>query len=132
MLLLCLTSICDLGLILHCYALVPAMLESETIPGLSGAVIKLVTSRKRAGSDPRPVGSPDGTSMATVLRELGALHTALVRQELPLVLLEQAFRQLTHLLAACVLNSLLLRKDMCCLNRGLLIRSAIITVDNPL
>ncbi|MCJ8737756.1 hypothetical protein PDJAM_G00027660 [Pangasius djambal] len=98
------------------------MLESETIPGLSGALVKPVTSRKRAGSDPRPAGSPDGSSMTTVLRELGALHTALVRQELPPALLEQAFRQLTHLLAACSLNSLLLRKDMCCWNRGLLIR----------
>ncbi|XP_060797434.1 unconventional myosin-Va [Neoarius graeffei] len=102
--------------------IVPAMLESETIPGLSGAVVKLITSRKRAGSDPRPAGASDGTSMATVLRELGALHTALVRQELPPALLEQAFRQLTHLLAACTLNSLLLRKDMCCWSRGLLIR----------
>ncbi|XP_058257243.1 unconventional myosin-Vb isoform X1 [Hemibagrus wyckioides] len=102
--------------------IVPAMLESETIPGLSGAVVKLVTSRKRAGSDPRSAGSPDGTSMPTVLKELGALYTALVRQELPSTLLEQAFRQLTHLLAACSLNSLMLRKDMCCWNRGLLIR----------
>lgn len=100
------------------------MLESETIPGLSGAVVKLVTSRKRAGSDSRPAGSPNETNMPTVLRELGALHTALVRQEFAIVLLEQAFRQLTHLIAACTLNSLLLRKDMCCWNRGLLIRSA--------
>lgn len=106
------------------------MLESETIPGQAGAVVKLVTSRKRAGSDPRPSASPDVTSLATVLRELGALHTALVRQELPSTLLEQAFRQLTHLLAACTLNSLLLRRDMCCWNRGLLIRSAN-TTDNP-
>ncbi|KAF4083247.1 hypothetical protein AMELA_G00137780 [Ameiurus melas] len=102
--------------------IVPAMLESETIPGLSGAVVKLGTSRKRASSDPRPAGSPDGTSMATILRELGALHTALVRQELPAALLEQAFRQLTHLLAACAFNSLILRKEMCCWNRGMLIR----------
>ena len=32
---------------------VPAMLESETIPGLSGSAVKLGASRKRAGSDPR-------------------------------------------------------------------------------
>ncbi|TSK53659.1 Unconventional myosin-Va [Bagarius yarrelli] len=102
--------------------IVPAMLESETIPGLSGAVVRLANSRKRAASDPRLAASSDGTSMTTVLRELGALHTALVRQELPFTLLEQAFRQLTHLLTACALNSLLLRKDMCCWNRGLLIR----------
>uniref|UniRef100_A0AAR2KFH1 Methyl-CpG binding domain protein 3b n=1 Tax=Pygocentrus nattereri TaxID=42514 RepID=A0AAR2KFH1_PYGNA len=101
---------------------VPAMLESETIPGLSGAVVKMVGSRKRAGSDPRPAASGEVASMAAVLRELGALHTALERQDLPAALLEQAFRQLAHLLAASALNSLLLRKDMCCWNRGLQIR----------
>lgn len=120
----------DLVWKMHCFASVPAMLESETIPGLSGAVVKLVTSRKRAGSDPRSAGSLDGTSMPTVLKELGALYTALVRQELPSTLLEQAFRQVTHLLAACSLNSLMLRKDMCCWNRGLLIRSAIFNAEN--
>uniref|UniRef100_A0AAR2L5C7 Methyl-CpG binding domain protein 3b n=1 Tax=Pygocentrus nattereri TaxID=42514 RepID=A0AAR2L5C7_PYGNA len=103
--------------------IVPAMLESETIPGLSGAVVKMVGSRKRAGSDPRPAASGEVASMAAVLRELGALHTALERQDLPAALLEQAFRQLAHLLAASALNSLLLRKDMCCWNRGLQIRS---------
>ncbi|XP_072517322.1 unconventional myosin-Va [Salminus brasiliensis] len=102
--------------------IVPAMLESETIPGLSGAVVKLVGSRKRAGSDPRPAGSVEAASMAAVLKELGALHTALERQDLPLTLMEQTFRQLAHLLAASTLNSLLLRKDMCCWNRGLQIR----------
>ncbi|KAL2089906.1 hypothetical protein ACEWY4_014594 [Coilia grayii] len=101
--------------------IVPAMLESETIPGLSGSAGKLVSSRKRAGSDPRPAGS-EAPSMAAVLRELGALHAALSRQELPLALQEQALRQLSHLLAATALNSLLLRKDMCCWNRGLQIR----------
>ncbi|KAL6468703.1 hypothetical protein MHYP_G00222270 [Metynnis hypsauchen] len=102
--------------------IVPAMLESETIPGLSGAVVKMVGSRKRAGSDPRPAASGEVASMAVVLRELGALHTALERQDLPSALLEQAFRQLAHLLAGSALNSLLLRKDMCCWNRGLQIR----------
>ncbi|XP_036441901.1 unconventional myosin-Vb isoform X2 [Colossoma macropomum] len=102
--------------------IVPAVLESETIPGLSGAVVKLVGSRKRAGSDPRPAVSGEVASMAAVLREFGALHTALERQDLPAALLEQAFRQLAHLLAASTLNSLLLRKDMCCWNRGLQIR----------
>lgn len=99
------------------------MLESETIPGLSGAVVKLIVSRKRSGSDPRSAGSAEAASMATVLRELGALHTALERQDLPPALLKQTFRQLAHLLAASALNSLLLRKDMCCWNRGLQIRS---------
>lgn len=100
---------------------VPALLESETIPGLSGSAGKLVTSRKRAGSDPRPAGG-DAPTMASVLRELGALQKALSHQDLPLALMEQAFHQLTYLISASALNSLLLRKDMCSWSRGMQIR----------
>lgn len=60
--------------------------------------------------------------MASVLRELGALHTALARQALPTTQMEQAFHQLTHHISASALNSLLLRKDMCCWSRGIQIR----------
>uniref|UniRef100_A0A674ELA7 Methyl-CpG binding domain protein 3b n=1 Tax=Salmo trutta TaxID=8032 RepID=A0A674ELA7_SALTR len=104
--------------------IVAATLESEMIPGLSGSGVKLGNFRKRAGSDPRAVERNAGEtpSMAAVLRELGALHTALSRQALPPTLMEQAFRQLTHLLSASALNSLLLRKDMCSWSRGLQIR----------
>ncbi|XP_042271676.1 unconventional myosin-Vb [Thunnus maccoyii] len=101
--------------------IVPAMLESENIPGLSGAAAKLVGSRKRAGSDPRIVGG-DAPTMASVLRELGALHTALSHQALPQTLMEQAFHQLIYLISASALNSLLLRKDMCNWSRGMQIR----------
>ncbi|XP_036377306.1 unconventional myosin-Va [Megalops cyprinoides] len=101
--------------------IVPSMLESEMIPGLGGSGGKLSGTRKRAGSDAR-TGTSETPSMVPVLRELGALHTALSRQALPLSLLEQAFRQITHLLASTALNSLLLRKDICSWNRGLQIR----------
>ncbi|XP_034560457.1 unconventional myosin-Vb [Notolabrus celidotus] len=101
--------------------IVPALLESETIPGLSASASKLVTSRKRAGSDPRPVGR-DAPTMASVQRELGALHTALTHQALPPTLMEQAFHQLTYLISASALNSLLLKKDMCNCSRGMQIR----------
>uniref|UniRef100_A0A8C3A040 Dilute domain-containing protein n=1 Tax=Cyclopterus lumpus TaxID=8103 RepID=A0A8C3A040_CYCLU len=101
--------------------IVPALLESENIPGLSGSAGKLGTSRKRAGSDPRSAGV-DAPTLAAVLRELGALHTALSRQDLPPTLMEQAFNQLTFLISASAFNSLLLRKDMCCWSRGMQIR----------
>uniref|UniRef100_A0A8C4EUN0 Methyl-CpG binding domain protein 3b n=1 Tax=Dicentrarchus labrax TaxID=13489 RepID=A0A8C4EUN0_DICLA len=101
--------------------IVPALLESETIPGLSGSAVKLGTSRKRAGSDPRTVGG-DAPTMGLVLRELGALHTALSHQALPPTQMEQAFHQLTYLISASAFNSLLLRKDMCCWSRGMQIR----------
>ncbi|TNM87389.1 hypothetical protein fugu_005610 [Takifugu bimaculatus] len=101
--------------------IVPALLESENIPGLSASTVKLVTSRKRSGSDPRLVAGEVPT-MASVLRELGALHTALARQDLPRTQMEQAFHQLTHHISASALNCLLLRKDMCCWSRGIQIR----------
>uniref|UniRef100_A0A8C5N7R1 Unconventional myosin-Vb-like n=1 Tax=Gouania willdenowi TaxID=441366 RepID=A0A8C5N7R1_GOUWI len=95
---------------------VQALLESETIPGLSAG--KLAVSRKRSGSDPRPMGG-DAPTMASVLRELGALHAALTHQAVPQTLLEQAFHQLINMMCACALNSVLLRKDLCCWSRGL-------------
>uniref|UniRef100_A0A8C4EJF6 Methyl-CpG binding domain protein 3b n=1 Tax=Dicentrarchus labrax TaxID=13489 RepID=A0A8C4EJF6_DICLA len=90
-------------------------------PCLSGSAVKLGTSRKRAGSDPRTVGG-DAPTMGLVLRELGALHTALSHQALPPTQMEQAFHQLTYLISASAFNSLLLRKDMCCWSRGMQIR----------
>ncbi|KAJ8374528.1 hypothetical protein SKAU_G00051080 [Synaphobranchus kaupii] len=101
--------------------IVPAMLESESIPGLACSMVKPGGSRKRAGSDTR-TGVSEAASMTAVLKELGAVHAALSRQSLPLTLLGQAFRQLTHLLSATALNSLLLRKDVCSCSRGLQIR----------
>ncbi|KAG9350590.1 hypothetical protein JZ751_024479, partial [Albula glossodonta] len=96
----------------------------QPIIGSGGGKPLTGSSRKRAGSDARTGIGADGepATMALVLRELGALHTALSRQALPLSLLEQAFRQLTHLLSAASLNSLLLRKDVCSCSRGLQIR----------
>ncbi|KAK0133416.1 Unconventional myosin-Vb [Merluccius polli] len=102
--------------------IVPAMLESETIAGLSSSVGKMSASRKRAGSEPKAMGGADPPTMASVLRELGVLHGALSRQAVPLALMEQAFRQLTYVIAASSLNSLLLRKDVCCWSRGIQIR----------
>ena len=97
------------------------MLESEAIPGLSATTVKLVTSRKRSGSDPRPVAR-DAPGMVSVLRELGTLYAALTAQALPHAQMEQAFHQITYLISASALNSLLLRKDMCCWSRGMQIR----------
>ncbi|XP_076880577.1 unconventional myosin-Va [Brachyhypopomus gauderio] len=98
--------------------IVPAVLETETIPGLGAGAGKLSGPRKRAASEPRP----EGATMAGVLKELGAVHSALERQDLDRAVQDQTFRQLVHLLAASALNSLILRKDMCCCGRGLQIR----------
>ncbi|XP_055019132.1 unconventional myosin-Vb [Boleophthalmus pectinirostris] len=100
---------------------VPALLESESISNLAGSAGKLPLSRKRTSSDTRMVGG-EAPSMSSLLRELGALHTAMSRQALPPELMEQAFHQLTYLMCASAFNSLLLRKDMCNWSRGMQIR----------
>ncbi|MBN3323059.1 MYO5B protein, partial [Atractosteus spatula] len=97
--------------------IVPAMLESETIPGLSSSAGKAGGSRKRASG-----ASKGGPGMAAVLQELGALDAAMAHQALCPQLRRQAFQQLSHLLAATALNSLLLRRDVCSWSRGLQIR----------
>ncbi|CAL8308765.1 unnamed protein product [Lota lota] len=103
--------------------IVPAMLESETIAGLTGTAGKPTASRKRAGSsEPKASGGADPPTMSSVLRELGVLHGALSRQAAPPALIEQAFRQLTYVISASTLNSLLLRNDVCCWSRGIQIR----------
>lgn len=101
--------------------IVPTLLESEAITSLSGSAGKLPVSRRRAGSDPRKAVG-EAPSMGTLLRELGALHTAMSRQALSSELLEQAFHQLTYLISTSAFNSLLLRKDMCSWSRGMQIR----------
>ncbi|XP_077389347.1 unconventional myosin-Va isoform X1 [Festucalex cinctus] len=83
-----------------------ALLEGEDVP---------VGSRKRAGS-------ADAPTVAQVLKELGALHAAMSHQALHAALMERAFHQLVYFISASALNSLLLRKDVCCCSRGIHIR----------
>nr|XP_057930064.1 unconventional myosin-Vb isoform X2 [Doryrhamphus excisus] len=96
--------------------LATALLEGEDVPGLTP-----VGSRKRAGSAPR-TAKADTPTVASVLRELGVLHAAMSHQALHPALMQQAFHQLTYFISASALNSLLLRKDVCCCSRGILIR----------
>ncbi|KAG7513176.1 unconventional myosin-Vb-like [Solea senegalensis] len=101
--------------------IVPALLESETIPGLSGSAVKLASSRRRSGSDPRTLAGVAHT-MTLMLRELETLYSTMSCQALPSTLMGQAFHQLTYFISASGLNNLLLRKDMCCWSRGMQIR----------
>nr|XP_061790615.1 unconventional myosin-Vb [Nerophis lumbriciformis] len=87
--------------------IVAALLESEDIPAGLG---------RRAGPE------PDDASVTRVLKELTALHAAMSRQALHVALMECAFHQLAHFMAAVALNNLLLRKDVCCCSRGIHIR----------
>ncbi|XP_041085865.1 unconventional myosin-Vb isoform X2 [Polyodon spathula] len=102
--------------------IVPAMLESETIPGLSSGG-KSLGSHKRAASGAGEKGEGvQPHSMDSLLRELSSLHLTLSHQALHPEVCRQAFRQISHLLTATTLNNLLLRKDMCSWSKGLQIR----------
>ncbi|KAK1152599.1 unconventional myosin-Vb-like [Acipenser oxyrinchus oxyrinchus] len=102
--------------------IVPAMLESETIPGLSSGG-KSLGSHKRAASGAREKGEGvQPHTMDSLLRELNSLHHTLSHQALHPEVCRQAFRQISHLLTATTLNNLLLRKDMCSWSKGLQIR----------
>ncbi|RXM98508.1 Unconventional myosin-Vb [Acipenser ruthenus] len=102
--------------------IVPAMLESETIPGLSSGG-KSLGSHKRAASGAREKGEGvQPHTMDSLLRELSSLHHTLSHQALHPEVCRQAFRQISHLLTATTLNNLLLRKDMCSWSKGLQIR----------
>ncbi|KAK1156948.1 unconventional myosin-Vb-like [Acipenser oxyrinchus oxyrinchus] len=102
--------------------IVPAMLESETIPGLSSGG-KSLGSHKRAASGAREKGEGvQPHTMDSLLRELNSLHHTLSHHALHPEVCRQAFRQISHLLTATTLNNLLLRKDMCSWSKGLQIR----------
>ncbi|NXE57021.1 MYO5A protein, partial [Casuarius casuarius] len=92
--------------------IVAAMLESETIQGLS--------STRPAG--PRwPLAAPAHT-LPELLQQLGSFREALSRQGLPAAVVHQALRQLLFLVSGTTLNYLLLRKDACSWSRGIQLR----------
>ncbi|XP_068775615.1 unconventional myosin-Vb [Struthio camelus] len=89
--------------------IVAAMLESETIQGLSSA-------RPR-----RPSAAP-GHMLPDLLQQLGSFCEALSCQGLPAAVVHQAVRQLLFLISGTTLNYLLLRKDACSWSCGIQLR----------
>uniref|UniRef100_A0A8B9Q2H5 Dilute domain-containing protein n=1 Tax=Apteryx owenii TaxID=8824 RepID=A0A8B9Q2H5_APTOW len=92
--------------------IVAAMLESETIQGLSSA---------RPPGPRRPLAAPAHT-LPELLLQLGSFHEALSCQGLPATVVHQAIRQLLFLISGTTLNYLLLRKDACSWSRGIQLR----------
>ncbi|XP_025966984.2 unconventional myosin-Vb-like [Dromaius novaehollandiae] len=92
--------------------IVAAMLESETIQGLSST---------RPAGPRRPLAAPAHT-LPELLQQLGSFREALSRQGLPAAVVHQALRQLLFLVSGTTLNYLLLRKDACSWSRGIQLR----------
>ncbi|XP_025064123.1 unconventional myosin-Vb-like isoform X2 [Alligator sinensis] len=92
--------------------IVAAMLESETIPGLS--------STRPSGSR-RPQGAPAYT-LDSLLLQLSAFHKVLKSHDLEPAIVQQAVRQLLFLISGTALNYLLLRRDACSWSQGVQLR----------
>lgn len=107
---------------LYCVAAVPAMLEYESLQGISS--MKPTGLRKRSNSfleDDRSEGQ--AYSISSVLQLLNAFYSSMAQQGMEPQLQGQAIRQLFYLIGATSLNSILLRKDLCSCRKGMQIRS---------
>ncbi|XP_044854974.1 unconventional myosin-Va-like isoform X2 [Mauremys mutica] len=91
--------------------IVAAMLESETIQGLSA---RPPGYRKQP---PAPAYTLD-----SLLQQLSSFHEALGRHQLEPVIVGQAFRQLLFTISGVALNYLLLRRDACSWSQGVQLR----------
>lgn len=101
--------------------IVPAILEHEEIPGISGN--KPSGSRSRLGSS-SGISSPTGSQKPTtlLLQELTNHHKILCYYGVDTGIVSQIFQQIYYFMCATSLNNLLLRKELCHWSKGLQIR----------
>ncbi|XP_027763973.1 unconventional myosin-Vb, partial [Empidonax traillii] len=88
--------------------IVSAMLESESIQGLSG--VKPMGHRKYSSKSSErdvPYGLDD------MIRQLNTFHSIMCDQGLDPEIVQQVFKQIFYVINAVALNNLLLRKDVC-------------------
>ncbi|XP_057382659.1 unconventional myosin-Vb isoform X1 [Balaenoptera acutorostrata] len=97
--------------------IVSAMLENESIQGLSG--VKPTGYRKRTSS------LADGDKsycLEAIIRQMNSFHTVMCDQGLDPEIILQVFKQLFYMISAVTLNNLLLRKDVCSWSTGMQLR----------
>lgn len=99
--------------------IVPAILEHEEIPGISGN--KPSGFRGRAASVTSPV-SAEVKPTTALLQELTSHHKLMTFYGIDPEVISQIFRQTFYFLCALSLNNLLLRKDLCHWSKGFQIR----------
>ncbi|XP_021571446.1 unconventional myosin-Vb [Carlito syrichta] len=97
--------------------IVSAMLENESIQGLSG--LKPTGYRKRSSS----TASGDGAyCLEAITHQMNVFHTVMWDQGLDPEIILQVFKQLFYVINAVTLNNLLLRKDVCSWSTGMQLR----------
>ncbi|XP_049637542.1 unconventional myosin-Vb [Suncus etruscus] len=97
--------------------IVSAMLENESIQGLSG--VKPTGYRNRSSS---MVDGENTYCLEAVVRQLNTFHMVMGDQGLDPEIVLQVFKQLFYMINAVTLNNLLLRKDVCSWSTGMQLR----------
>uniref|UniRef100_G1RLP1 Myosin VB n=1 Tax=Nomascus leucogenys TaxID=61853 RepID=G1RLP1_NOMLE len=97
--------------------IVSAMLENESIQGLSG--VKPTGYRKRSSS---MADGDNSYCLEAIIRQMNAFHTVMCDQGLDPEIILQVFKQLFYMINAVTLNNLLLRKDVCSWSTGMQLR----------
>ncbi|KAM5305478.1 unconventional myosin-Vb-like [Glossophaga mutica] len=97
--------------------IVSAMLENESIQGLSG--MKPTGYRKRSSS---MVDGDNSYCLEAIIRQMNSFHTTMCDQGLDPEIVLQVFKQLFYMITAVTLNNLLLRKDVCSWSTGMQLR----------
>ncbi|XP_031434354.1 unconventional myosin-Vb isoform X1 [Clupea harengus] len=100
--------------------IVSAMLESESIPSLSG--VKPMGYRNRSSSMDTEGGGAGGYTLEALIRQLGQFHGTMGEHGLDPEIGQQVVRQLFYSINAVTLNNLLLRKDVCSWSTGMQLR----------
>ncbi|XP_076139671.1 unconventional myosin-Vb isoform X2 [Alosa pseudoharengus] len=100
--------------------IVSAMLESESIPSLSG--VKPMGYRNRSSSMDMERDGPSGYTLEALIRQLGQFHGTMGEHGLDPEIGQQVIRQLCYNINAVTLNNLLLRKDVCSWSTGMQLR----------
>ncbi|KAF2982046.1 hypothetical protein EK904_000252 [Melospiza melodia maxima] len=95
--------------------IVPAVLENESIQGLS--IVKLVGYRKYSSN-----AGDSSYSLDEMIRQLNTFHSIMCDQGLDPEIIQQVFKQLFYMINAIALNNLLLRKDVCSWSTGMQLR----------
>nr|XP_033790509.1 unconventional myosin-Vb isoform X1 [Geotrypetes seraphini] len=104
--------------------IVSAMLENESIQGLSG--MKPMGYRKRSSS---MADSDNSYNLETVIRQLNVFNGIMCDHGLDPEIIQQVFKQLFYMINAVALNNLLLRKDVCSWSTGMQLRYNVSQLD---
>lgn len=108
----------------HPFAVVPGMLEHESLQGISS--MKPSGFRKRSNSI---YEDSDTYTISSIIQLLSVFYSTMSQHGMEQGLINQAVKQLFYLVGAITLNNIMLRKDMCSCRKGMQIRCVFISAE---